>query len=196
MEGVAGGGHHSWRRYELETARLRLRPCVESDVGALHRLWTDPQVRRYLWDDMVIGREQAAEVVRASAQSFAAHGFGQWVIYPREGGELIGFCGLRHFGEPPEVEVLYGLRPAFWGRGLATEAARAMLGDGFSRAGLRRIYAGTDPPNAASVRVMEKAGMTFDRRTCVNGLEAVYYVVTREAFRDAGPHALRVTPAA
>jgi [ribosomal protein S5]-alanine N-acetyltransferase len=178
-----------WPRYEIETARLRLRPCVESDIDALYRLWTDPDVRRYLWDGVVITREQAAEVVGASAESFGAHGFGQWVILARGGGELIGFCGLRHFGEPPEVEVLYGLAPQFWGRGLATEAARAMLADGFGRLGLERIYAGADPPNAASLRVMEKAGMAFDRRTRVNGLEAVYFVARREDFQPGGESA-------
>lgn len=175
-----------WRSYEIETARLRLRPCVESDVDALHRLWTDPDVRRYLWDDAVITREQAEEVVGASVESFDAHGFGQWVICLREGGELIGFCGLRRFGEPPEVEVLYGLAPPFWGRGLATEATRAMLADGFGRLGLGRIYAGTDPPNAASLRVMEKAGMAFDRHTQINGLEAIYYVLARQDFEPGG----------
>jgi [ribosomal protein S5]-alanine N-acetyltransferase len=185
-----------WRRYEIETARLRLRPCVEGDVDALHRLWTDPDVRRYLWDDEVITRGQAAEVVGESAESFDAYGFGQWVISPKEGGELVGFCGLRHFGEPPEVEVLYGLAPQFWGRGLATEAARVMLADGFGRLGLERIYAGTDPPNAASLRVIEKVGMSFDRRVRINGLEAIYYVLTRGAFRASVPHALRVKPAA
>jgi [ribosomal protein S5]-alanine N-acetyltransferase len=193
---MTGAAESAWRRYEIETERLHLRPCVEGDVDALHRLWTDAQVRRYFWDDAVIERARAAEVIESSVESFGAHGFGQWVISPKGGEDLIGFCGLRHFGEPPEVELLYGLAPSFWGRGLATEAACAMLCDGFGRLGLGRIYAGTDPPNAASVRVMERAGMSFDRRTRVNGLEAIYYVVTREAFRRAGPHTLRVTPAA
>ena len=87
----------------------------------------------------------------------------------------VGFCGLRHFGEPPQdVEILYGLLPAHWGRGLATEAARAVLDHGFSR-GLPRIFAGADSPNAASFQVMARLGMRHHGTRVLNGVEAVYH---------------------
>ncbi len=166
----------------LTTARLQLRPSTTTDIDALHRLWTDAGVRKYLWDDEIITREVTAEVVASSLADFAEHGFGHWVITWKDQTELIGWGGLRHFGEPPEVEVLYGFFPGFWGQGLAVEATRAMLHYGFTELGLERIYAGTDPPNTPSVRVMEKAGMRFDKRTQVNGLDAIYYVIARAEF--------------
>lgn len=168
--------------YRLETRRLRLRPCGVEDVDDLHRLWTAPEVRRFLWDDAVISRERAASVVRGSIASFEAHGFGQWVVLPRRGETLIGFCGFRYFGEQQEVELLYGIEPAYWGRGLATEAAGAILRFGFEKCGFDLVYAGADPPNAASFGVMKKLGMEFYRRMRVNGLEAIYYGLPRETF--------------
>lgn len=159
---------------ELRTPRLRLTPCGRDDVEFLHRLWTDAAVRRFLWDDRVIGREEASAVVEASIESFRRHGFGMWVVHAEA---PIGFCGLRHFGEPPDdVEVLYGLLPAYWGRGLATEAARAVLRAGFDR-GLPRIYAGADPPNVASMQVMERLGMRFAAIRVIDGRDATYYAI-------------------
>ena len=172
---------------QIETARLRLRPWRAEDVDDLHRLWTHPEVRRYLWDDLIITPEQAAEVISSSLACFEEHGFGQWVISPKAEAAVIGFCGFRFFGDPPEVEILYGVDPTHWGQGLATEAARAVLRYGFEEPGLDRIYAGADPPNTASFRVMEKAGLRFDKRTRVHHLEAIYYVISREAFRPADP---------
>jgi RimJ/RimL family protein N-acetyltransferase len=169
---------------EITTDRLSLRPCRVSDADALHALWTDPDVRRYLWDDQVISRELADDVVRGSAGDWAEHGFGQWVICPRGGDEIVGFCGFRREAPDHPPELLYGLAPAYWGRGLATEAARAVLRYGFEELGFERVWAATDPPNAASVRVMERLGMRFDRRGTLDGLDTLFYALTRDELRE------------
>lgn len=166
----------------LTTPRLRLRPIEMGDVEVLHAFWTDPGVRKYLWDDEVITRDLTEEIVAGSQHDFATHGFGHWLATGTDDAILLGWCGLRYFGEPPAVEVLYGIAPQSWGQGLAVEATRAVLAYGFDVVGLAEIYAGTDPPNVASVRVMEKAGMRFAKRTESNGLETIYYVLSREEF--------------
>lgn len=171
-------------KLQIETARLRLRPFIIDDVGALHAHWTDPEVRKYLWDDIIIPREQVVEVVESSLNNFATNGFGLWAVFPKEKTELIGFCGFRFFGEPPEIEILYSIAPEYSRQGLATEAAAAMLRCGFEENKFDRIYAGADPPNAASFRVMEKCGMKFSNRIWINHLEVVYYVITKEAFQS------------
>jgi RimJ/RimL family protein N-acetyltransferase len=168
--------------FDLATPRLKLRPCHPADIDALHRLWTDPGVRKYLWDDEVISHELAGEIVANSIDDFATRGFGHWIITRKEQNELIGWAGLREFGTMPAIEVLYGITPACWGQGLAVEATRAILHYGFTRLNLSRIYAGTDAPNTASLRVMEKLGMRFDKRIQDNGSEAIYYVLSREEF--------------
>jgi Acetyltransferase (GNAT) domain len=139
---VAGSGlPRASRLRTLVTARLDLLPCTQADAPALWEIWTDPDVRRYLWDDEVIPVERARAIVADSVAE-----------------TIVGFCGLlpNHAGE---VELLYGLAPACWGQGLATEAARAVLRDAFEVLGLARVVAATDPPNHASIRVLERLGM-------------------------------------
>jgi ribosomal-protein-alanine N-acetyltransferase len=180
----------------IETSRLLMRPFEMNDVDDLHRIWIDPGVRKFLWDDQIIPRETAIEVIEGSIDNFAKHGFGFWVIRFKNDPALVGFGGLRCFvedgSEESNIELLYGVAFEHWGRGVATEAARAFLRYGFEEIGLKRIYAGADPPNAASFRVIEKLGMRFARRTAVNGLEAIYYVMDREDYKvDGSAYLLR-----
>jgi RimJ/RimL family protein N-acetyltransferase len=168
--------------FRLDTERLQLRPCAPADLDSLHALFTDPHIRRFLWDDRVIARAESAAVIEASVASFATHGLGQWLGFLREGGELAGFSGLRFVPETPDVELLYAVAPALWGRGLACEAARAVLRHGFETMGLPRILARADAPNAASIRVMERLGMRFVRRGIEHGLDTVCYALQREEF--------------
>jgi len=169
----------------LSSTRLRLRPVGAGDVEALHRLWMDPQVRRFLWDDIVISRAQAEAVVAAGVADFAAHRFGLWAVFPRHTAELIGFSGVRSADGGASPELLYGLHPHWWGCGFATEAARAVLSYAFATLGCARITAATDAPNAASVRVLQRLGMRCVRRGRLNGLDTLFYTLQREDFLPA-----------
>jgi len=182
----------STRSFEIETARLRLRPFTLDDVDEIHRLFVEPGVRKYLWDDEAVPREQTASVIESSVALFNTNGYGLWAVFPGEEDRLIGFCGFWHFHDPPELELLYGIAPSHWGQGLATEAARAMIRYGFEELGFDRIAASTDTPNLASVRVMEKAGMSFEKRAIVNGRDTKYYSISREAFQPGNlPYKMR-----
>src|SRR5262245_6571173 len=106
----------------LETKRLVLDPVREDDLAALHRLWTNIEVRRYLWDNEVISLDRAATVIKESIISGDAEGFGMWTLHRNpDCKSLIGFVALRHPANSVEVEILYGLFPDHWGEGLATE---------------------------------------------------------------------------
>lgn len=173
-----------------------MRPFSADDIDGLHRMWIDPGVREFLWDDQIIPRETAVAIVEGSTDSFAQHGFGFWVVCFKDDPALVGFGGLRHFtadgGEKSAVEILYGITPEHWGKAIATEAARAVQRYAFEETNLKQIYAGADPPNVASFRVMEKIGMKFAGRMMVNGLEAIYYVMKREDYQpDASTYILR-----
>lgn len=169
--------------HEIETARLRLCPLRSEDVDDFHRLLIDPDVRKYLCDDKVLDTEQAASFIDGSHASFESNGFGLWAVRPREEDILIGFCGFWFFHDPPELQLLYGIAPKYWGKGLATEVARVMMRYGFEEHSLDRIIASADVPNLASLRVMEKAGMIFEKRVSINGSDLVYYAIAREAFQ-------------
>lgn len=91
---------------------------------------------------------------------FSAEALGLFGVRLRGGGELVGLCGfMRDADGPREAELVYELVPELWGRGIATEAARACLRYAFLEAGLERVVAGVDAPNVASARVIEKLGM-------------------------------------
>ncbi|HKS40763.1 MAG TPA: GNAT family N-acetyltransferase [Blastocatellia bacterium] len=169
---------------EIQTSRLRLRPITGADLDAIHRLWIDPGVRRYLWDDEVIPIDQAASAIETSQSLFEANGYGLWIVCPRDEETVIGFCGYWFFHDPPELELLYGIATTEWNKAFATEAAIAMIKYGFEELSFNRIQASTDEANQASVRVMEKAGMIFDKRDLTNGLDTIYYSITREAFQQ------------
>ena len=160
----------------LTTPRLRMAPLLPRDVEAAHALWMHPEVRRYLWDDRVIPRETAAEVTRASAHDFARFRFGLWLLFARDApGPPAGFCGLRSAAAGSEPELLFGLLPEYWGRGLAQEASRAVLDYAFTTLGLPRVIAATDAPNERSARTLAALGMRFDRRAERQGLDTLFY---------------------
>ena len=175
-------------RYVIPTARTRLRPVSMEDVGDLHRLWTDPEVRRFIWDDEVIPYERAGAAVREAVEGFGRYRFGLWISERRQGGGApIGFCGLRHLDDGPEVEILYGISPPEWGRGFATEVALAVLRYGFERTGLTRVLGVADAGNLASRRVLDKIGMTFRGSFLNAGHREARYEIRSEDFQRVLP---------
>ena len=170
----------------LSTARLRLVPFGPDDTDALHAQWNDPDVGRWLWDGEPVSRETVDEVIVGSESSFRERGYGFFTLRLLEApAVVIGFAGLRTIGDTADVEVLYGLLPTHWGRGLATEAARAVLAWGFATVGLDAIAAGADPPNAASFAVMQRLGMPFWRDITLDGRLARYHRLTASEFPSA-----------
>ena len=143
----------------LRTARLFLEPFAAADLDALHALWTDADVRRYLWDDLVIPRERAAETLRDALATAEREGIGHWTLREEAGGAVIGDAGFQLVPGTSEVELMGCLRKLFWGRGLAAEAMRCVLDYLWQTTSHPRVYARTDPPNERSLRLMERLGM-------------------------------------
>jgi len=163
----------------LRSERLTLRPVALDDVDALHALWTDRDVRRYLWDDIEIPRERAEQTVRDAVDSSAA-GIGMWVVLEGDANALVGFCALIRREGDEDPELMYGLSPAYWKRGYGTEAAARVLRYAFETLGAARVSAATDPPNVASVGVMERLGFRFVGRGVLNGLDTLFYEIALE----------------
>ena len=161
--------------FELETPRLQLRPFRPHDVPALHTLWTDADVRRFLWDGEIIPLEQTAAIVDESERLFSTERRGLWGAWTRMDSALCGFGGFWPFRDPPEVELLYGLGRTYWGQGLATEIARAIVEYGVDQLQMREIRASTDPPNEASFRVLERLGFTLERREALGGRDTLFF---------------------
>jgi ribosomal-protein-alanine N-acetyltransferase len=143
----------------LLTARLRLRALREGDLDELFRLYSDPSVASY------VGRHTRAEVeheLRFDIVHQAQHGWAMWAVEERAGGAFVGACGLRPLEmRGPEIELGYDLFPRFWGRGLASEAARAVIAAALGELRIERVIAVVKPAHLASRRVLEKAGLAY-----------------------------------
>lgn len=168
---------------EIETERLLLRMPTPEDAGALHRILGDAEFRRYL----PLREPPTLEKVGAGVARMLAHweerGFGQWILSPKTSREVLGYCGLRFLAETEEVEILYGIERPHWGRGLVTEAAKATLRYGFEEARLARVIALAHPANRGTRRVMEKAGLRYEKQAVYFDMECACYALERDEYR-------------
>ncbi|MBC7911276.1 MAG: GNAT family N-acetyltransferase [Pyrinomonadaceae bacterium] len=175
----------------IETARLRLRTFRLSDTDDFYRIWTDPEVIKF-FPPWPLTREKVARSMARSLERWRERNFGLWALELKENGNLIGSAGLQHLDNTTEVEVAYILDTPYWGKGFATEAAKAALRYGFTEVGIERIVAITDPQNVSSRHVMEKLGMKYEKVTHFYGVDNVYYAVSREAYQpDEDPYLSR-----
>lgn len=149
----------------LETDRLILRRLTPGDLDALHALYRDAEVRRYFPEGTLSYEETREELEWIIEVYYGKYGYGLWATIHKETGEFIGRCGLLPWTIEGrfEVEVAYLLARAYWGQGLGTEAAQAILDYGFEQLGLERLICLIDADNRASMRVAEKIGMAFEK---------------------------------
>ncbi|MUL40677.1 GNAT family N-acetyltransferase [Streptomonospora sp. PA3] len=148
----------------LQTPRLLLRDWREEDRAPFARLNADPQVMEHF--PQTHTREESDAGVDRIRAHLAEHGFGLWAVEVAETGEFIGFTGLQWARFPahftPAVEAGWRLARHAWGRGYATEAARAAVAFGFDRCGLGEIVSFTSRTNTRSQAVMRRLGMHRD----------------------------------
>jgi RimJ/RimL family protein N-acetyltransferase len=185
----------------LETERLILREFTEDDADHLLELDGDPEVMRYLLLPGLPNRAAYAEHIRKSYLPYyaAGKGHGFWAALDRCTGAFLGWFCLRpgldyRFAaeaelRPGDLEIGYRLRKAAWGRGLATEAARALVDRAFADPRTERVVAMALVANVASWRVMEKVGMSRAGEFTMTGFEprAVKYVLERKDYLKDSP---------
>jgi [ribosomal protein S5]-alanine N-acetyltransferase len=164
----------------LETERLVLREYVEEDAESFFRLNSDPVVMRFTGDDLLVSVEEARRILRDyPIADYQQHGFGRWACVLRKNDEVIGFAGLKFLPETGDVDLGYRLLAAHWGRGLATEACTAVVRYGFEVLQLPEISALVQLENVASVRVLEKCGLTRTGMVDYRGRRVARYALRR-----------------
>jgi RimJ/RimL family protein N-acetyltransferase len=163
----------------LETPRVSLREFVPGDADALARIISDPETMRYY--PAPYDRRGVANWIERNLQRYANDGFGLWAMVLEESGELIGDCGLtKQVVEGiEEIEIGYHLRRDHWGKGLATEAARAVRDYGFANLKVDRLISLIRPENAPSRRVAERNGMKLWKEVLWHDLPHCVYAVQR-----------------
>lgn len=161
--------------FRIETNRLLLRPFVEEDCPAMFSIQSNPAMTEFTPDEPWKSIDDAYHFLRFAQKLYrheqAFEGFRYFfAVVERDSNQVIGYCGL---GGPEFdrtlTEVFYSIDKPFWGKGYATEVAKALLQYGFDHLNLDKIIGFADERNKASLRVLEKAGMT--RTGIISGLQ-------------------------
>ncbi|HUE89913.1 MAG TPA: GNAT family N-acetyltransferase [Vicinamibacterales bacterium] len=165
----------------IETARLVLRPVTPEDHAALHALFTQPGVRRFVFDDRIVPPEQVTDIIGTSTELFRTQRFGLWLARPKTEAAAAtpptGFGAFWYFREPPELELLYGVADAAVRQGYGREIARAIVDYGFATLAMADVRASTDACHRASRRLLEELGFAFERQAVAGGLDSAFYVL-------------------
>jgi [ribosomal protein S5]-alanine N-acetyltransferase len=162
----------------LETPRLHLRPFTPADVDAIHAVYSDPEVMRWVGTGPLATRAATERLLESYGGHQEALGFAFWAVLERDSGELIGDAGL-HRTAVGETELGYTLAKRAWGRGYATEAAGAWLDAAFGDLAIAEVIALAEPPNHASAHVLDKLGFRRDGTRMAFGREHLLFRITR-----------------
>ena len=148
----------------LETERLVLRQFTFEDADFILRLLNEPSFIQNIGDRGVRTLEDARSyILRVPIASYEKNGFGLYLVILKESGKSIGMCGLIKRDQLEDVDIGYAFLPEFWSKGYAVEAALAVKEYARDVVGLKRLIAITDPENEASIRLLEKIGLRFEK---------------------------------
>lgn len=161
----------------IETERLLLREITLNDKEEMLQLHSNSDVQKYTGEPLVESIEEMERAIQTRINNYEKYGYGRWATFLKNGMQFIGWAGLAFLPEFDEIDLGYRFSPKYWGMGLATEASHAILTYGFDKLELERIIAIAMKENKASIKVMEKAGMEFDKFAPYEpgGEDAVWY---------------------
>ena len=165
---------------QLETQRLTLRGLREEDLDAYADMCGDPEVMRYIGNGKPLSHRQSWRSMAMILGHWQLRGYGMWAVEERQSGELIGRIGCWQPEGWPGFEIGWMLRRTYWGRGLATEGAKAAMDYAFRELQRSHVISVISPENAASSRVAQKLGEKPEGTMEILAGEAVIYGICRE----------------
>ena len=140
-----------------ESPRLTYRKPAPEDLDFFRAYLCDPVLTRFLPNEGPYPEEMIVAYLQSRIAHWETHGFGSYLLDLDS--KTVGYCGLEFVRDTPYIDLRYGLLQAVWGRGLALEAARACLAEGFGSGLVRTLYGAAMPENKASIAVLKKIGM-------------------------------------
>jgi RimJ/RimL family protein N-acetyltransferase len=146
----------------IETERLLIRTWMPADAKRAEKMFADPEVMKYIGTGGPWAPERTRELVAVMIERYERSGIGVWPVVLKDGGVLIGECGLQPLPGSTDVEIAYLFDKPYWGAGYAFEAASAVLDWGFTHHGLARIAAVVSPENKRSIALINRLGMRFE----------------------------------
>ncbi|WP_087024035.1 GNAT family N-acetyltransferase [Thaumasiovibrio subtropicus] len=166
----------------IETERLRLRGWQQSDATSLAALNADADFVRYIGAGKPLSPEESWRVMAMLAGHWVLRGFGLWAVELKANGAFIGRVGLLEPEGWPQTEIGWGIDPAYWGKGYASEAASAAMAWAFNELGVKALISIIHPDNHASKRLAERLGEVFSHQQTVLGTCCDIYQIDRETY--------------
>jgi [ribosomal protein S5]-alanine N-acetyltransferase len=164
-------------KFFIETERTILRRLTIDDAEDFFTLNQDPQVLKYTGDDPFLNI-QASKDFLVAYDHYEKYGVGRLAVIEKSSSKFIGWCGLKYSPKEDEYDIGFRFFRAYWNQGFATETAKKCLDYGFKDLKISRIVGRAMSDNKASIRILEKLGMTFTMRFEVGGQEWEVYEIT------------------
>ena len=162
----------------IEAERLWLRPPQTTDLDAFAAIYADPEVMRFIKDGTRT-RLQTEETLQTLMDTWQQDNVGVWMVIDKQTQHLLGLCGFFR-----QAELGYVFAKSAWGRGIATEAARACLRYGFEVAGYQTVGAGALRKNTASIHILLKLGMSSCPNAYFDEHGGAYFELERSAWEN------------
>ena len=156
---------------KIETDRLILRPFTLHDLDDFALICGDPEVMRFIGNGKPIDKEAVKELLTWIISQYEEFGFGLFAVTLKENNRFLGFCGLirQIIDDEPHIELGYRFDRAFWGRGIATEAAQSVKAYAFTQLNITKLVSIIHVDNMASKKVAQKAGLSHMKQTHFKG---------------------------
>lgn len=164
----------------LETERLLLRELNVGDAESFYALNLNPNVIRYTGDSSFESVEEAARFLQ-NYKDYKTNGYGRWAVIDQSSGAFLAWCGLKYSKDADETDIGFRFFEQHWNKGYATESARACLNYGFEKLGLKSIVGRAMADNIASIKVLEKLGLVFEKEFDFDGHRGVVYRIDKES---------------
>jgi [ribosomal protein S5]-alanine N-acetyltransferase len=173
-------------KFYIETERLILRDLLPSDAAKMFKLDSNPDVHKFLGNRPIQKIEQAEEVIKIVRQQYLDNGIGRWATIEKSSGDFIGWSGLKFVTITENhhtnfYDVGYRFMPKYWGKGYATESAKAALEYAFKIMKVNEVIGTCHEENIASRRALEKCGLKFVEKFLYNNeLTCDWLEITKE----------------
>lgn len=178
----------------METSRLILRELMPTDVEGMFELDSNPLVHKYLGNNPIKSKEEATNAIKFIRQQYVDRGIARWAAIEKASGDFIGWSGLKLNMKGEELnglvnfyDVGYRFIPRYWGKGYATESARAALKYGFESMGLKTIVGAAEQDNIGSNKVLRKIGLRYCNEFLYEDIKCNWYELNIDEYGQEMP---------
>ena len=177
----------------VETERLILREILQTDIEGFFQLDSDPEVHRYLGNNPVQDKDQVKDVIKFIRQQYVDYGIGRWGIIDKQTKDFIGWAGLKFVTKKTNnhihyYDLGYRLRRKYWGKGIATESAKASLTYAFEKLKVEEVFAMADIENIRSDNVLTKVGLKFIETFDLDNIKHNWYRIDKNDWENKKPN--------